>query len=69
MTRTKALIEARHRLMGRNLSLAYEKPLHIVRGSMQYLYDDEGRRWFAELVTRVLCDSSINVENRVMHWR
>jgi 4-aminobutyrate aminotransferase-like enzyme len=45
MTRIKALIEARHRLLGCNLSIAYEKPLNIVRGSMQYLYDDEGRRY------------------------
>ena len=44
-TRIKSLIEARHRLIGRNLSVAYEKPLNIVRGSMQYLYDDEGRRY------------------------
>jgi 4-aminobutyrate aminotransferase-like enzyme len=45
MTRIKALIEARRRLLGDNLSVAYEKPLNIVRGSMQYLYDDEGRRY------------------------
>jgi 4-aminobutyrate aminotransferase-like enzyme len=45
MTRTKALIEARRRLLGRNLSVAYEKPLNIVRGSMQYLFDAEGRRY------------------------
>ncbi len=45
MTRIKALIEARHRLLGHNLSVAYERPLNIVRGSMQYLYDDEGRRY------------------------
>src|SRR5215217_2061967 len=45
MTQIKALIEKRHRLLGRNLSVAYEKPLNIVRGSMQYLYDDEGRRY------------------------
>ena len=32
-------------LLGRNLSIAYERPLHIVRGSMQYLYDDEGRQY------------------------
>jgi 4-aminobutyrate aminotransferase-like enzyme len=32
-------------LLGCNLSIAYEKPLNIVRGSMQYLYDDEGRRY------------------------
>ena len=45
MTRIKSLIEARDRLLGRNLSVAYEKPLNIVRGSMQYLYDAEGRRY------------------------
>ena len=45
MTRTKSLIEERDRLLGRNLSVAFERPLHIVRGSMQYLYDDEGRRY------------------------
>src|SRR5215207_3094277 len=39
------LIEERRRLLGRNLSIAYEEPLHIVRGSMQYLYDAEGRRY------------------------
>lgn len=44
-TRIKALMEARERLIGRNLSVAYEKPLNIVRGEMQYLYDDEGRRY------------------------
>lgn len=44
-TRIESLIEERHRLLGRNLSVAYEKQLNIVRGSMQYLYDDEGRRY------------------------
>jgi len=44
-TRIGDLMEKRHRVLGRNLSVAYEKPLHIVRGSMQYLYDDEGRRY------------------------
>lgn len=41
----KDLLEARRRLLGGNLSIAYQHPLHIVRGSMQYLYDDEGRRY------------------------
>jgi 4-aminobutyrate aminotransferase-like enzyme len=44
-TRIKALLEARRRLLGSNLSVAYETPLHIVRGSMQYLYDDEWRQY------------------------
>jgi 4-aminobutyrate aminotransferase-like enzyme len=42
---TKLLLEARHRLLGRNLSIAYKEPLKIVRGEMQYLYDNEGRRY------------------------
>src|SRR5258705_766815 len=45
MTRIKSLMGSRRRVLGRNLSVAYEKPLNIVRGSMQYLYDDEGRRY------------------------
>jgi 4-aminobutyrate aminotransferase-like enzyme len=44
-TRIESLIEKRRRLLGGNLSVAYERPLHIVRGSMQYLYDDEGRQY------------------------
>jgi len=53
MTRTKEEILAareetlatRQRLLGRNLSIAYRNPVKIVRGEMQYLYDDEGRRY------------------------
>ena len=45
MTRIDSILEARQRLLGRNLSIAYDKPLNIVRGAMQYLYDDEGRRY------------------------
>ena len=44
-TRIESLIDVRARLLGRNLRVAYEKPLNIVRGEMQYLYDDEGRRY------------------------
>lgn len=53
MTRTKEeslavqekILEVRRRLLGRNLSVAYRNPVKIVRGEMQYLYDDEGRRY------------------------
>ena len=45
MTRIESTLEARRRLLGRNLSIAYDNPLKIVRGSMQYLYDDEGRQY------------------------
>ncbi len=38
-------LSARNRLLGANLSLSYEKPLKIVRGSMQYLYDEAGRAY------------------------
>ena len=38
-------LAARKRLLGGNLSLSYEKPLKIVRGSMQHLYDDTGRAY------------------------
>lgn len=44
MTQMETL-EARKKFLGRNLSVAYESPLKIVRGEMQYLYDDEGRRY------------------------
>jgi len=45
MTRIGNILEERRRLLGRNLSVVYEKPLNIVRGEMQYLFDDEGRRY------------------------
>lgn len=45
-TLTKAeTLTHRRQLLGRNLSIAYRNPLKIVRGSMQYLYDDEGRQY------------------------
>jgi 4-aminobutyrate aminotransferase-like enzyme len=44
-TRIDSLIQRRRNFLGRNLSVAYEKPVNIVRGSMQYLYDEEGRQY------------------------
>jgi 4-aminobutyrate aminotransferase-like enzyme len=38
-------LAARKKLLGRNLSIAYRNPVKIVRGEMQYLFDDEGRRY------------------------
>jgi 4-aminobutyrate aminotransferase-like enzyme/Ser/Thr protein kinase RdoA (MazF antagonist) len=38
-------LAARRALLGRNLSISYERPLKIVRGWMQYLYDDTGRAY------------------------
>ena len=39
------ILEARQRVLGWNLSIAYQRPINLVRGEMQYLYDDEGRRY------------------------
>jgi 4-aminobutyrate aminotransferase-like enzyme/Ser/Thr protein kinase RdoA (MazF antagonist) len=38
-------LAARRKLLGRNLSLSYRQPLKIVRGWMQYLYDETGRAY------------------------
>ena len=36
-------LTARRKLLGKNLSISYKKPLKIVRGWMQHLYDETGR--------------------------
>lgn len=41
----EALLADRRRRIGLSLSIAYREPLTIVRGSMQYLYDDQGRAY------------------------
>src|ERR1700731_1372043 len=38
-------LAARRALLGKNLSVSYQRPLKIVRGWMQYLYDDAGRAY------------------------
>jgi 4-aminobutyrate aminotransferase-like enzyme/Ser/Thr protein kinase RdoA (MazF antagonist) len=38
-------LAARRRLLGKNLSVSYRRPLKIVRGWMQYLYDETGRAY------------------------
>jgi 4-aminobutyrate aminotransferase-like enzyme/Ser/Thr protein kinase RdoA (MazF antagonist) len=38
-------LAARRALLGKNLSVSYENPLKIVRGWMQYLYDESGRAY------------------------
>ncbi len=37
------LVNERKRNIGRNLSISYKKPLKIVKGALQYLYDDKGK--------------------------
>jgi 4-aminobutyrate aminotransferase-like enzyme/Ser/Thr protein kinase RdoA (MazF antagonist) len=43
-TRVETLAE-RRKWIGKNVSLAYQEPVKIVRGWMQYLYDEAGRRY------------------------
>ncbi len=38
-------LATRHEHIGGNLSVAYRDPVKVVRGWMQYLYDDDGRRF------------------------
>ena len=38
-------LAARKNLLGRNLSVSYQRPLKIVRGWKQYLYDETGRAY------------------------
>ena len=38
-------LEKRRALLGKNLSISYQRPLKIVRGWMHYLYDDTGRAY------------------------
>src|SRR5713226_3765478 len=38
-------LAARRSLLGKNLSISYRRPLKVVRGWMQYLYDEAGRAY------------------------
>ncbi|MGH9410132.1 MAG: aminotransferase class III-fold pyridoxal phosphate-dependent enzyme [Vicinamibacterales bacterium] len=44
-TRPGHTLAARRRLVGRNLSISYRRPVSLVRGWMQYVYDESGRRY------------------------
>lgn len=39
------VLRKRRSHLGRSLSISYHRPLHMVRGFMQYLYDTTGRRY------------------------
>jgi len=39
------ILALREKHIGKNLSISYKKPLHIVRGWRQYLYDENGRAY------------------------
>jgi 4-aminobutyrate aminotransferase-like enzyme/Ser/Thr protein kinase RdoA (MazF antagonist) len=38
-------LAARHKSVGRNVSIGYERPIQMIRGQGQYLYDDTGRMY------------------------
>lgn len=39
------ILSLRSRHLGKSLSVSYDRPLKIVRGAMQYLYDESGRTY------------------------
>ena len=41
----KEILEFRSVHIGKSLGVSYNKPLHIVRGFMQYLYDEDGKQY------------------------
>jgi 4-aminobutyrate aminotransferase-like enzyme/Ser/Thr protein kinase RdoA (MazF antagonist) len=48
----EAILDARRRHLGRNLSVSYRRPLAMARGWMQFLFDVDGRR-FLDAVNNV----------------
>ncbi len=49
---TQNLLTLRQHILGKNLSISYEKPLHVVRGKGAYLIDSDGR-YFLDMVNNV----------------
>ena len=45
VTTVENISQKRNQFLGKNLSLSYQKPLHIVRAYKQFLYDENGRRY------------------------
>ncbi len=41
----RQILDYRHEHLGKNLSVSYSKPLKMMRGWRQYLFDDTGRRY------------------------
>ncbi|ARM92147.1 4-aminobutyrate aminotransferase-related protein (plasmid) [Rhizobium sp. CIAT894] len=81
MSGNAALIARRDRLLGRNMSLFYDDPVHLVRGEGVWLWDAEGRRYLdcynnvphvghchprvVEAITRQA--STLNTHTRYLH--
>ena len=52
MSEISELLEARNRHISEAMSIAHGKPLHIVRGEMQYLHSSDGTKYL-DLVNNV----------------
>ncbi|MBX5173978.1 aspartate aminotransferase family protein [Rhizobium sp. NZLR1b] len=81
MSDNAALIARRERLLGRNMSLFYEEPVHLVRGEGVWLWDADGRKFLdcynnvphvghchprvVEAITRQA--STLNTHTRYLH--
>ena len=52
MTDLSELLEARNHHISKSLSIGHGKPLHIVKGKMQYLYSNDGTKYL-DLVNNV----------------
>ena len=81
MAGNAALLARRERLLGRNMSLFYEEPVHLTRGEGVWLWDEEGRRYLdcynnvphvghchprvVEAITRQA--STLNTHTRYLH--
>ncbi|RFB81719.1 aspartate aminotransferase family protein [Rhizobium leguminosarum bv. trifolii] len=81
MSDNAALIARRDRLLGRNTSLFYDEPVHLVRGEGVWLWDADGRRYLdcynnvphvghchprvVEAITRQA--STLNTHTRYLH--
>jgi len=81
MSDNAALIARRERLLGRNMSLFYDDPVHLVRGEGVWLWDADGRRYLdcynnvphvghchprvVEAITRQA--STLNTHTRYLH--
>ncbi len=42
---SESIVQDRKKYIGRSLSISYKKPLKIVRGALQYLYDQSGQTY------------------------
>lgn len=77
----EAIIKARQKTLGKSLSILYKEPLKIVRGFMQYLFDENGHTYLDSVnnvqhvghchpeVTEALCKQALvlNTNSRYLH--